>query len=124
MPFAKYITSIALIALLAGCAVSHRDAQSGTHTISATSSGPTTGPLEEATVRRPTIDRAIEDGVRYLVRSQNADGSWGTGTVTRGLEIMSMVPGSHDAYRVGTSALCVMALREAGEKTAHAKGVE
>src|SRR5262249_44110766 len=43
---------------------------------------------------------------------------------TRGTEIYSMVPGSHDAYRVATTALCVMALREAGEKTAHDKGVE
>jgi hypothetical protein len=35
-----------------------------------------------------------------------------------------MVPGSHDAFRVATTALCVMALREAGEKEAHDKGVE
>ena len=35
-----------------------------------------------------------------------------------------MVPGSHDAYRVGTTALCVMALRQAGETSAHDKAVE
>ncbi len=67
---------------------------------------------------------AIRKGVAFLVKSQNPDGSWGTGLETRGTEVESMVPGSHDAFRIGTSALCVMALREVGEKTAHDKGVE
>jgi len=58
------------------------------------------------------------------VKSQQPDGSWGTGRVTRGFEVYSMVPGSMDAFRVGTTALCVMALREAGEKEAHARGLE
>jgi hypothetical protein len=70
------------------------------------------------------LARAIQKGVRYLALSQNPDGSWGTGTETRGLEIYSMVPGSHDAFRVATTALSVMALREAGETEAHARGVE
>ncbi len=75
------------------------------------------------------VDEAIVRGVRFLVASQNADGSWGTGTETRGLEIYSMVPGSHDAFRVATTALAVMALREARPVTdegqaAHAKGVK
>ncbi len=67
---------------------------------------------------------AIERGVAFLVRSQQPDGSWGTGLETRGTEIYSMVPGSHDAFRVATTALCVMALREAGEKPAHDRGLE
>ncbi|CAN5634866.1 hypothetical protein BH09PLA1_BH09PLA1_33200 [soil metagenome] len=102
--------------------------------ISATA--PATLPVAENTVRRPSIDRAIADGVAFLVKAQQPDGSWGTGLETRGTEIYSMVPGSHDAYRVGTSALCVMALREAiaagaGDgldpavlKEAHEKGVQ
>ena len=67
---------------------------------------------------------AIGRGVDFLVKTQNPDGSWGTGTVTNGFEVSSMIPGSHDAYRIATTALCVMALREAGEKTAHDKGLE
>jgi hypothetical protein len=67
-----------------------------------------------------------------LIADQNPDGSWGTGLETRGLEIYSMVPGSHDAYRVATTALCVMALRESiaagvdvvGAKDAHQRGVK
>src|SRR4051812_47683097 len=73
---------------------------------------------------RPTLAQAVTDGVAFLVKMQNPDGSWGTGTETRGMEIYSLVPGSHAAFRVGTTALCVMALREAGEKRAHDRGVE
>jgi hypothetical protein len=74
---------------------------------------------------KPDYRNSIDRGVKFLVESQQPDGSWGTGTkVTRGNEIYSMVPGSHDAYRVATTALCVMALREVGETSAHAKGVE
>lgn len=73
---------------------------------------------------KPSYRASVDRGVKFLVQSQQPDGSWGTGTLTRGNEIYSMVPGSHDAYRVATTALCVMALREAGETAAHAKGVE
>lgn len=83
-------------------------------------------------MRRPTVAAAIDDGVAYLVASQQPDGCWGTGTVTRGLEILSMVPGSHDGFRVATTALGAMALREAieagstvpGAKEAHDHAVK
>ena len=75
-------------------------------------------------VRARPIDQAIREGIAFLVRDQNDDGSWGTGLQTRGTELYSSVPGSHDAFRIGTTALCVMALREIGtEPAAHAKGV-
>jgi len=74
--------------------------------------------------RPAAINSAIDRGVKFLEGFQNPDGSWGTGTETRGSEIFSMVPGSHDAFRIGTSALCVLALREAGETKAHDKGLE
>ena len=44
--------------------------------------------------------------------------------MTRGYEFLSMVPGTMQSFRVGATALCVMALREAGEKQAHDRGVE
>lgn len=77
-------------------------------------------------------EEAIRRGVEFLVKGQAPEGFWGTGLETRGYEIYSMVPGSHDAYRVATTALCVMALREArlggfdvpGAAEAHARGVE
>ena len=67
---------------------------------------------------------AIAEGVAYLVKSQQEDGSWGAGKQTRGFEIYASVPGSHHAFRVATTALCVMALREAGETEAHGRGLE
>ena len=72
------------------------------------------------------IDAAIARGVEFLEKSQNPDGSWGTGLETRGLEIYARVPGSHDAFRVATTALCAMALRDAGlaGQDAHKKAVE
>lgn len=77
------------------------------------------------TDRSAKVAKAIERGVAYLVASQNADGSWGRGQLTDGyLVLYSIVPGTHDACRVGTTALCVMALREAGETVAHGRGVE
>jgi hypothetical protein len=72
----------------------------------------------------PAITAAIDRGVDFLVRTQNPDGSWGTGLETRGFEVYSMVPGSHDAFRVATTALCVMATREAGADAAHDRGLE
>src|SRR4051794_26916831 len=89
------------------------------------SPAPSTQPLVQSDEQRQEqIQRAIDRGVEFLVKSQQPDGSWGTGLVTRGFEVYSMVPGSLDAFRVGTTALCVMALREVGEKEAHDRGVQ
>jgi hypothetical protein len=77
-----------------------------------------------ATVHARPLPRAIREGVSYLVASQNADGSWGTGRDTSGFDVMAMVPGSHDAFRVGATALCAMALREAGERQASKRGLD
>lgn len=81
----------------------------------ATAPPPKLQPLSDNTaepVRARPIDQAIDDGIAFLIQTQNPDGSWGTGLQTRGTEIYSMVPGSHDAYRVGTSGLATMALGE------------
>ena len=69
------------------------------------------------------VERAIREGVDYLVSAQQPDGSWGTGRGSSGFDVMASVPGSHDAFRVGVTALAVLALREAGERTASAKGL-
>lgn len=71
-----------------------------------------------------SLDDAIEDGVDYLVGSQSPDGSWGQGRETTDFDVMASVPGSHDAFRVGTTALAVRALREAGEKKASTRGLK
>lgn len=82
------------------------------------SATPTTRPI-----RRASVDVALRKGIDYLVKSQNADGSWGTGKETRGFEVMASVPGSLKAFQLATTSLCVMALREYGETDAHRKGL-
>lgn len=67
-------------------------------------------------VRAQSVDKAIADGVAFILKTQNADGSWGSGLQTRGIEIFATVPGSHDSFRGGTTALCVIALREARDR--------
>lgn len=55
---------------------------------------------------------ALEAGVRWLIDNQNEDGSWGSHHTARPIEVLADIPGSHDAFRVATTALCVMALRD------------
>src|SRR4051812_46042173 len=101
------VVLVALMCVLTGC----RSARPTTHpTTSPTNSG--TDAKSQATTRASSIDVAVARGVEFLVKDQQPDGFWGTGLETRGLEIYSMVPGSHDAFRVGTTALCIMALRQ------------
>lgn len=61
-----------------------------------------------------TLERALEEGVAWLLAHQNADGSFGSHHSPRPIEVLASVPGSQEAFRVATTALCVMALRDAG----------
>jgi hypothetical protein len=67
------------------------------------------------------LEGAIRRGVAFLVKSQNADGSWGSAERTKDLNIMADVPGSHRAFQAGTSALAIAALIEIGPDTPEAK---
>ena len=58
------------------------------------------------------LDRSIGRGVEFLVKSQNRDGSWGSATLTKGLNIYAPVPGAHHGFRAATTSLCVSALLE------------
>ena len=76
---------------------------------------------------RPATDVAavVDDAVAWLVANQAADGSWGSHHSPRPIEVLASIPGSQEAFRVATTALCVTALQEcprAGE--AGAKAVE
>ncbi len=102
-----------------------------TSAVAAPATQPATLPATQPTERRSSIEASIRDGVKFLVSSQNKDGSWGTGRETRGFEVLAKVPGSLKSFQVATSALCVMALREAmtahdfpGAREAHRKGLE
>ncbi len=77
---------------------------------------------EERNLRPTPIDppaaKEMEDafrrGVAFLLEHQNKNGSWGSPTRTKDLNIYTPVPDGHDAMLCGVSALCVSALIEAG----------
>ena len=77
---------------------------------------PTEGPRVEP-IEGPSegeLQSAIDRGVAFLVEDQNANGSWGSATRTKSLNIFAPIPGSHDAFRSATTSLCVSALIETG----------
>ncbi|MCE9545677.1 MAG: hypothetical protein K8T25_09185 [Planctomycetia bacterium] len=58
------------------------------------------------------VDRSITRGVDFLLSIQNRDGSWGSATQTKDLNIYAPVPGAHEAFRAAVTALCISALIE------------
>ncbi|GAA4471856.1 hypothetical protein [Novipirellula rosea] len=59
-----------------------------------------------------TIEQSIRKGVDFLVADQNPNGSWGSPTNTKDLNIYAPVPGAHHAFRTATTSLCLSALIE------------
>jgi len=53
------------------------------------------------------IDAAITRGVDFLIGHQNANGSWGGPTRTKGLNIYAPLPGAHHAFRAGSTTLAL-----------------
>jgi hypothetical protein len=66
---------------------------------------PTPVPVEK-------LNSGMRRGIAFLLKDQNADGSWGSPTRTKDLNIYAPVPGAHHAFRTAVTALCVMALIE------------
>ncbi len=64
----------------------------------------------------PPPREALEKGVDWLAAHQFPDGGWGSHESARVYKILCDVPGSHRAFRVATSALCVIALEESPYK--------
>jgi hypothetical protein len=60
---------------------------------------------------------ATEAGIAWLLANQNKDGTWGSHSSPRWYEVMSSVPGGHNAFRVATTSLCVMALMETPQQS-------
>jgi hypothetical protein len=52
----------------------------------------------------------LRQGVDFLVADQNANGSWGGPTRTKGLNIYAPIPGAHHAFRAGASGLALSGL--------------
>ncbi len=63
------------------------------------------------------LQSAIDRGVEFLLADQNPNGSWGSATNTKDLNIYAPVPGAHHAFRTATTALCLSALLEVAAET-------
>lgn len=82
---------------------------------------PADSPAKSATVqagawqRLPSVpvDQALREAITWLVKNQNADGSWGSHHSPRPIEVLASIPGSQQAFRIATTALCVMAIADA-----------
>ena len=74
-------------------------------------SSPPTLPVIDAP-SESAIEQSIRNGIQFLIADQNSNGSWGSATRTKGLNIYAPVPGAHHAFRVATTSLCIAALLE------------
>jgi hypothetical protein len=86
-------------------------------TVSAADTRPADGPAKPPPappVPPAELDAAIARGIAFLVKAQNADGSFGGPGRTKDLNIFATVPGSHHAFQTGATALAVSALIETG----------
>lgn len=67
-----------------------------------------------------SVQESMQRGIAFLVEHQNENGSWGSATHTKGLNIYAPVPGAHDAFRCATTSLCISALLEVAAENADA----
>ena len=62
------------------------------------------------------IDASIRRGADFLISSQNKNGSWGSATMTKGLNITAPIPGAHHAFRAGSTGLALEGLLRSGDR--------
>lgn len=60
---------------------------------------------------------ALKEAVEWLVNNQEKTGAWGSHHSPRPIEVLCDVPGSHHAFRLATTGLCIMALNDSPYKT-------
>ena len=76
----------------------------------------------QAAEKKPTlatpqaIAQSITRGVDFLIADQNKNGSWGSATRTKDINIYAPLPGAHHAYRAGASSLALSGLIDSADK--------
>lgn len=65
-------------------------------------------------ISRDEMQAAIENGIQFLLETQNSNGSWGSATRTKGLNIYAPIPGAHHGFRAAVTSMCISALIETG----------
>ncbi len=74
--------------------------------------------IAEADEAAPTlkeVNASITRGVDYLVENQNKNGSWGSATRTKALNIYAPIPGAHHAFRAGATGLALSGMLDAND---------
>jgi hypothetical protein len=61
------------------------------------------------------INTSLTRGVDFLVSYQNANGSWGSATRTKHINIYAPLPGAHHAYRSGATGLALSGLLDSAD---------
>ncbi|MGD9857005.1 MAG: hypothetical protein AB7U20_18805, partial [Planctomycetaceae bacterium] len=56
------------------------------------------------------------------LKDQNPNGSWGSATRTKGLNIYAPIPGANHAFRTAVTAMCISALYESGADREDVRG--
>lgn len=62
------------------------------------------------------LEKSIRQGVDFLTKTQNNDGSWGNATKTKGLNLYAPIPGAHHGFRTGSSCLALTGLLDSGDQ--------
>lgn len=75
----------------------------------------------KAEVTREQITASITRGVDFLVSHQISNGSWGSATRTKNLNIYAPLPGAHHAYRAGASGLALCGLIDSADTRSEVK---
>ncbi|MDE0836461.1 MAG: hypothetical protein OSA84_08935 [Akkermansiaceae bacterium] len=74
-------------------------------------------PVKDLPAATPeSIALSITRGVDFLLADQNKNGSWGSATRTKDINIYAPLPGAHHAYRAGASGLALSGLLDAADK--------
>jgi len=76
---------------------------------------------DDAKLDTEKLEKSIRKGVDFLLKDQNENGSWGSVTRTKGLNIYAPLPGAHHAFRMGTSCLAMIGLLESGDQREEVK---
>ena len=74
--------------------------------------GPKAKPAPKADPKQ--IEASIRRGVDFLLKRQNANGSWGSERSSRPSEVYAPIPGAHQSFRGAVTSLCISALLEVG----------
>lgn len=72
--------------------------------------------VDDKVLETEVLEQSIKDGVDFLVKTQNEDGSWGGATKTKGLNIYAPLPGAHHAFRLASTCLALTGLLDTGDQ--------